>query len=335
MTHRLLATASALVIGLGLTAATSSCSTGTANSSGASGSATSASAPDASTRSVDTAFGPVTIPTKPRRAIALEGGVGPLLSAGITPVATADGDYADAFLPQEYAQVKDLPLILSKDGPDLEKIASLKPDVMIGFVRGGKEEQLSAEAKAQWTKLNAIAPTVLIRSDGSAQTKDATLKMSEALGDGDRARAAKKAYEDKAAELKTTYASVLAGQVFAPLDYYEEVNVYSPISWPGDTLTDIGAKLTSASANERIENATFLSAEQLGKISDATVVISEETVDGKPGEGAAELQKLPTFAALPAVKAGHSYGMKYFFADRYETALASLNSLEVALKKLQ
>ena len=64
----------------------------------------------AATRSVDTAFGPVEIPAAPQRAIALEGGVGPLLGADITPVATADGDYADAFLPEEYEKVKDLPL---------------------------------------------------------------------------------------------------------------------------------------------------------------------------------------------------------------------------------
>nr|WP_276511191.1 ABC transporter substrate-binding protein [Kineosphaera limosa] len=256
------------------------------------------------------------------------------MSAGITPVATADGDFADSFLPEEYAKVKDLPIILGKDGPDLERIVALKPDLMIGFVRGGKTAELSADAKAQWTKLNAIAPTVLIRSDGSAQTKDATLTMSEVLGDGEQAQAAKKAYEEKAAELKKTYADVLANNVFAPLDYYEEVNVYSPISWPGDTLLDAGAKLTSVSANERTENATFLSAEQLGKISDATVVLYDETVDGQPAEGAAELAKLPTYTALPAVKAGHSYGLRYFFADRYETALKSLESLEATLKKL-
>lgn len=330
---RTLAAAGVLVLTLTLAACGGSSSGATAGSATA-GAASSAA--EQGTRTVETAFGQVAIPTKPQRAVALEGGIGPLLSAGITPVATADGDAADSFLPDEYAKVKDLPIILGKDGPDLEKIASLKPDLMIGFVRGGNDASapLSAEAKAQWTKLNAIAPTVLIRSNGSAQTKDATLTMSEALGDGEQAKAAKKAYEDKAAQIKSTYADVLAKNVFAPLDYYEEVNVYAPISWPGDTLVDAGAKLTSVSANQTRENATFLSAEQLGTLSDATVVLYDETVAGKPGEGAVELQKLPTYAALPAVKAKHAYGLAYFFADRYETALKSLESFEATLKKL-
>lgn len=330
---------STLTLGLtacgGSDATTKSTTSAVTSSAASSSSATSSTASaEATTRTVDTAFGPVTIPTHPKRAIALEGGVGPLLGADITPVATMDGDYADSFLPEEYAKVKDLPIVLGKDGPDYEKIAALKPDMMIGFVRGGKEKDLSAESKAQWAKLNAIAPTVLIRATGSSQTKDATLTMSEALGDGADAEKAKAAYDAKAAELKKTYAAVLAKNVFAPLDYYDQINVYSPISWPGDTVIDAGGRLTSVSANEKVENATFLSPEQLTKLTDATVVLYEQTVDGKPGEGATAMEKLPTYKTLPAVKAGHAYGLPYFFADRYETGLKSLEGLEAVLKKL-
>lgn len=324
----------ALSLVLGACGSATSPSTPGGTEAPASGAAA-ATAPSSATRPVQTAFGTVEIPTAPQRAIALEGGVGPLLGAGITPLATADGDYAEAFLPEEYAKVKDLPIILGPDGLDYEKIASLKPDLLIGFVRGGKQAELGAEAKAQYQRLSAIAPTVLIRATGSSQTKDATLEMSEALGDGEDARAAKAAYGAKAEQIRTTYADVLAKHVFAPLDYYEEVNVYSPISWPGDTVLDAGGRLTAASAKETTENATFLSAEQLGRISDATVVLYAQTLDGKPGEGASELQKLPTYGSLPAVKAGHAYGLTYFFADRYETGLKSLESLETALKALQ
>lgn len=335
MRSRALAATGALVLGLSLAACGSDAAAdSSAAGSGSAAAGSSGAAADGSTRTVETAFGQVQIPTSPQRAIALEGGVGPLLGAGITPVATADGDLEDSFLPQEYATVKDLPIVLGPDGLDYEKIASLNPDLLIGFVRGGTEAELSAEKKAEYQRLSSIAPTVLIRSDGSGSTKDATLAISEALGDGEDARAAKQAYEAKAAELKSTYADVLAANAFAPLDYYEEVNVYSPISWPGDVLTDAGAKLTSVSANEKTQNATFLSAEQLGRLQDATVVLYDQTVEGKPGEGAAELAKLPTYQALPAVKAGHSYGLSYFFADRYETGLKSLESLETTLKKL-
>ncbi|MEW9267238.1 ABC transporter substrate-binding protein [Kineococcus endophyticus] len=289
----------------------------------------------ATTRSVDTAFGAVEIPAEPRRVIALEGAVGPLLGAGITPLATADGDYEDAFLPQEYEKVSDLPIVLGADGWDYEKISSLEPDLMIGFVRGGTQEELSAEATATWEKLNAIAPTVLVRSDGSARTKDATLEMSHVLGDGDDADAAKARYESKAAQIRADYADVLSGNVFAPLDFYEEVTVYSPISWPGDTVVDAGGTLTSVSRDITDENAAFLSAEQLGTVTDATAVLYEQSLAEEPGVGAAEMMALPTWQELPAVRAGHAYGLRYFFADRYETGLVALQDFEKALAAIR
>ncbi|HET8970147.1 MAG TPA: hypothetical protein VFN19_03730, partial [Candidatus Nanopelagicales bacterium] len=139
----------------------------------------------------------------------------------------------------------------------------------------------------------------------------------------------------KAAQIKSDYADVLSEAVFAPVDYYEEVYVYSPISWPGATVSDAGGTLAEVSADERDSNATFLSVEQIGRIDDATVVLTDETVEGKPGEGAAALAKQPTYQALPAVKSGDAYGLRYFFADRYQTGLESLNSFEATLQHLR
>lgn len=290
---------------------------------------------DAGTRTVETAFGPVTIPADPQNVVALEGGTGPLLEAGIVPVATADGDWADSFLPEEFEQVADLPIVMGADGWDYEKIASLKPDLIVGFVRGGKEEELSAEKKADFDKLSQIAPTVLIRATGSATVKDASVEIATALGAGEEATASQAAYEARVAEIKETYGDVIAANTFAGLDSYEEVTVYSQISWLGGILHDIGAPLPAVVADETTENGAFLSYEQLGQVADATVVLTEQTVDGQPGPGAEELAAASTYQALPAVTAGNAYGIRYFFADRYTLALDVLDQLEVVLKDLQ
>lgn len=287
------------------------------------------------TRAVETAFGSVDIPVAPQRVVALEGGTGPLLEAGIVPVATADGDWADSFLPAEYEQVADLPVVLGPDGWDYEAISALEPDLLVGFVRGGKDEELSAEKQAEFEKLSRIAPTVLIRATGSATVKDAAVEIAEALGDGDDARAARTEYEARVEEISTEYADVLAAHTFAALDSYEEVTVYSEISWLGGILTDLGAPLPAVVADETQENGVFLSYEELAQLDDATVVLHEETVDGAPGLGAEELAAAPTYTALPAVGAGHAYGVRYFFADRYVLATDVLDQLEVVLEELR
>ncbi len=292
-------------------------------------------AAESATRTVETAFGEVTIPADPQQVVALEGGTGPLLEAGIVPVATADGDWPDSFLPAEYEQVADLPIVLGADGWDYEKIASLQPDLIVGFVRGGKEEELSAEKQAEYDKLSQIAPTVLVRATGSATVKDASLEIATALGAGDAAEATRAEYEDRVAELRSTYGDVIDANTFAAVDSFEEVTVYSQISWLGGILDDLGAPLPEVVADETAENAAFLSYEQLGQIADATVVLHEQTVDGAPGPGAEELAAASTYQELPAVQAGHAYGVRYFFADRYSLALDVLDQLEVVLQDLQ
>lgn len=285
-------------------------------------------------KSVESAFGPVTIPAKPQRVVTLEGGVGPVLQAGTTPVATADGDAEDSLLPAEYQKVKDLPIILTPDGWDYEKIAAAKPDLLIGFVRGGKDEKISAESKAEWEKLSKIAPTVFILSEGSAQTKEAARSMSTALGQGESADAARAAYDAKAEQIKRDYAAQLDTTTFAAVDYYEGVTtVYTPISWLGGILKDAGAKTATVAAAETASNGVDLSSERLGELKDVDVFLTEKTVSGAEGEGAKELAAVPTFKELPAVKAGDVRGVSYFFADRYETGLKVLEQLENILKE--
>lgn len=297
------------------------------------GSTPSASA--SSTVSVDTAFGPVDIPASPERVVALEGAVGPLLSAGITPVATADGNNPESFLPKEYDAVKDLPVVLGPDGWDYEAISAAQPSLIIGFVRAGTTEEISADARDQYERLSGIAPTVFILAEGSASTKDATLAIAEVVGSGSEAEQAKAAYDAKAAEIASEHADVLREVTFAPIDHYEgTVTVYTPISWLGGILGDAGASLDPVSATVTDRNGVDLSTEELGTLSDDSVILTEKTVDGQPGLGAEELESVPTYTQLPAVTAGHAYGVSYFFADRYETGLAVLEQLDTILDTL-
>lgn len=290
---------------------------------------------DGATKTVETAFGEVEIPTEPTSVVALEGAIGPLLSAGITPKATATGDMPDGLLPEEFEQVKDLPAVLGPDGWEYEKIAAQEPDLIIGMVRAGKDEEISPQAQEEYKRLKGIAPTVLIRAEGATQTKDASLQIAEIVGSGDKAKEAKEEYEKKVDHIKTTYGDKLEEYTFAPIDHFEgNVSVYTPISWLGGIITDIGGTLDPVSAEVTDRNGTDLSTEQLTKLSDTSIILTEMGVDGEPGAGAAELADVPTYQQLPAVKAGHAFGVTHFFPDRYETANIVLDQLEDILKKV-
>ncbi|GAA1407059.1 hypothetical protein AUR04nite_04270 [Glutamicibacter uratoxydans] len=296
-----------------------------------------ASTPSANgTIAVDTAFGAVNIPSDPQRVVALEGGTVPAVEAGLAPLATAGDSYDDSFGDVKlYDAVADLPSVLTPDGWDYEQIVALKPDLMIGFVRGGDDasEELSAEKKAEFEKLNAIAPTVLIRTNGSAGTRDASLTMAEILGNGEKARAEKKAYEDKVAQVRADYASQLAENKFAAVDAYEDVTVYSKISWIGKILDDLKAPAVDVVKAEDSENGVFLSFEQLSKIEDATVIFYPEYTDGT-SDALTTLEGKATWTSLPAVKDGHAAGVTHFFPDNYGAAVRVVEQIEKVLKGL-
>ncbi|QIK82932.1 ABC transporter substrate-binding protein [Sanguibacter sp. HDW7] len=336
MTSRHRLSLAAVLAGMLALAACSGGSSDTAAPTSAAPTASStATSAEAGTATVASAFGDVEIPAAPKRVVALEGAVGPLLAAGITPVATADGDWEDAFLPAEFDQVKDLPVVLGPDGWDYEAIAAAKPDLLIGFVRAGTVDEISPEAVAEHARLSGIAPTVLILADGSASTKDATLKIAEIVGSGTQATEAKAAYDAKAAQIRETYAGALAAHTFAAVDHYEGiVTVYTPISWLGGILTDVGASIDPVAADATGTNGVDLSTEELTRLSPDSVILTEQALDGTPGIGAEELDAVPTYTTLPAVAAGHAYGVQYFFADRYETGLKVLDQLETILAGL-
>ncbi|MBD8019902.1 ABC transporter substrate-binding protein [Brevibacterium gallinarum] len=290
---------------------------------------------DGATKTVETAFGKVEMPTKPKSVVALEGAIGPLLSAGITPKATASGDNPDGLLPEEFEKVKDLPAVLGSDGWEYEKIAAQKPDLLIGTVRAGKDEKISPQAQEEYKRLKGIAPTVMILAEGATHAKDASLQISEIVGSGDKAKQAKEEYVKKIDHIKGTYDDKLKEYTFAPIDHFEgNVSVYTRISWLGGIITDMGGKLDPVSAGITDRNGTDLSTEQLTKLSDKSIILTEMGLDGKPGAGAAELAGVPTYQQLPSVKAGHAFGVKYFFPDRYETANIVLDQLEDILKKV-
>lgn len=103
-------------------------------------------------------FGSTTIKSEPKRIVL----VGlteqdPLLALGVVPVATTDwlGKYDAAINPWSLDKLGNAPkpvMLTDKDGPQYEKIASLRPDLILGLYAGLNQEQ--------YTKLTRIAPTV-------------------------------------------------------------------------------------------------------------------------------------------------------------------------------
>ncbi|MEH7349166.1 iron-siderophore ABC transporter substrate-binding protein [Gottfriedia acidiceleris] len=156
---------------------------------------------------VDTKFGKVEIKGHPKRVVALGwGDAETALSLGVEPIGASDwlafgGDGVGPWLKGAY---KKSPTILGTMELDYEKIASLKPDLILDVKSSGDEER--------YKRLSEIAPTVGVPKGGDnylTTTTDQVRMIAQALGKVDKGEELLKDVDvafDKAAKANPEFA---------------------------------------------------------------------------------------------------------------------------------
>jgi iron complex transport system substrate-binding protein len=104
------------------------------------------------TRTIQHAMGTTQVPENPKRVVVLTNeGLEALLALGIKPVGAVQAFMGDPWYPHLKDELKGVTVVGNEHQPSLEKIASLKPDLIIGNKM--RQEKI-------YQQLSAIAPTV-------------------------------------------------------------------------------------------------------------------------------------------------------------------------------
>jgi iron complex transport system substrate-binding protein len=182
-----------------------------------------------STHAVAHARGTTDVPAEVERVVTLE----PLeldtaVAVGITPVGAAVA-----------SNVTGTPAYLGADGvesvgtvpePDLEAIAALKPDLILGT---------EARHSALYEQLSAIAPTVFIETQADPW-RDNALLIGDALNRKDEVADLLADVDDRCASLGDQYdVSGQTTQLIRPRDE-TTLSLYGPISFAGSLLECVG-----------------------------------------------------------------------------------------------
>jgi iron complex transport system substrate-binding protein len=328
-TRRMLAVAVPLLVGTLLSA---SCSSGEPSSADEPAPKAASGAPgDASFPvSVPHKFGETTVPEEPVRVVSV--GVTEqdiLLQLGVVPVAVTEwyGEKPFATWPWAEELLGDAePEVLStSDGFELERIAALQPDLIIGTNAGLTQKD--------YDLLSQIAPTIP-SVEGSTRYfsswQDQTLQVARALGRDDDGQAL-------VDEVEAKYAAVAAAHpewegltaTFSQGGPYDGQLYVYPAGLSTDFLTDLGFTMTTGLEDYAPEEGSQaeISAENVGLI-DADVVVfateDEEMFD--------ELQGFGTISSLSAVAENRAVYTDEALAGAiyFDTPL----SLEYALDRL-
>jgi iron complex transport system substrate-binding protein len=251
----------------------------------------------ADARVIRHAFGVTRVPLNPQRIVALgeEGLLSDLLDAGLRPIA-ASVNVPEAVPLISAAELEGIELFPSAAQPNLERIAALQPDLIIGG-RFFLEE-------AGYAELSRLAPTVALDASDPRRSYIETLTV---FGMAEQAASDVAALEQaiaaagaqlRAAPGSVSFATIYPGATLA-------VWVDGPTSAPV-LARELGLDVRPAATELRgIRNGrAFLSNEQITLLDgERLILLQSATVEGEAA-AIAEFQAQPLWNQLPAVQKG-------------------------------
>ena len=259
---------------------------------------------DAFPVTIEHRFGETTVPAEPQRVVVVgltEQDI--LLELGTPPIATTEwyGEQPYAVWPwaQDLLNGAEPTVLSSTDGFEFEKIASLKPDLIVGTN--------TTMTDGDYAKLSAIAPTVA-SLDGAewyfSSWKDQTRQIARAMGrsaEGDALVAnVEQAYEQAAAAHPEFAGLTATFSQGAPYD--GSLYVY-PAGLNTDFLTDLGFTMTPGLEKyAQTEGSQALISGENMHLIDADVIVFATDA----GESVSELLAFGTTSSLGAVTGGHA-----------------------------
>jgi iron complex transport system substrate-binding protein len=242
--------------------------------------------------------GTTTISSAPQRVVVIATGqTDAALTLGVVPVGVAFGDDADLIpqyvkdaFPQYAGQLATVASVGSRQSPNLETIAALRPDLILAN---------SVAAQDIYPKLSGIAPTVLVQGTGVNWKQD-FLMLADSLGMQGKAQAYIDSFDADAAALGASVGDETISFVRITAD---RTRIFGVASFPGFIAWD--ARLARPAPQRFDKTSQDLSGEEL-RLADGDWVFY--SVQGATSTAAAETASTssPLWQSLSAVEDGRA-----------------------------
>lgn len=279
------------------------------------------------TRTVEHALGTTEVPVNPQRVVALGTGVLEAMTLlGVRPVGAAvwvGSGNALAF-PSFFAasDVEGVALVGNASEPNLETIAALGPDLMIGMADNYANDRFYAQA-------SRIAPVVLHAwgGDDAARWKEFFAETAATLGKEAAGRRVAAAYDGRATAFRERMGDRLAETEVSFVRFMpDEVRLYLPGSYAGSILADCG--LPRAPAQREPGFAQPISLERIEDADGDVMFVAQSDPDATLYDQFADH---PLWSRLRAVQSGRVYDVDFEYwigGEVYYAANLILDDLE-------
>lgn len=250
-------------------------------------------------RDVTHIMGTTAVPDAPLRIVALTNeATEDLLALGIVPVGAVRSANANPWFDHVAAQLADTTLVGEELAPDMETIAALEPDLIIGNKK--RHEKI-------YDQLSAIAPTVFVENI-TGQWRQNLAVYAEAAGKSAEGEALLADYQRRVEAIKAELGDRVAEKVGLVRFIAGQNYAYNNDSFSGSILRDIG--FSRPAAQDKAGLAEPITKERIPDLDgDRLLYFSYETGDGLALEEEKAWLADPLWQALDAAKAGHVYGV--------------------------
>ncbi|MCY7990431.1 ABC transporter substrate-binding protein [Bacillus haynesii] len=259
-------------------------------------------------------LGETKVRNNPKKVVVLElGFIDALLDAGIKPVGIADDGKPKFINEKVREEIKGYTSVGSRAQPSFEKIALLKPDLIIAD---------SSRHSGVYDKLSKIAPTIALKNLNAdyQDTLDASLTIAKAVGKESAMEKKLAEHKQKLNELKQRFGNrkqsiLLLGNT------NDEITVRDENFFTSQLLTNIGYTYgvgdSSKGDGENGESVNIkMTLEQLLEKDPDMIVLMTGEKDKVDEDGKRPIEKDPLWKKLSAVKNG-----KVYEADRFAWSL--------------
>ncbi len=251
---------------------------------------------DSKTISIQHAMGTTEIPENPKKVVILTNeGVEALLTLGVKPVGAVTGFTGDWY-EHTKNELTDAKPVGKETEPNVEAIAALKPDLIIGNKM--RHEKI-------YDQLSAIAPTVY--SDTiRGEWKDNFKFYAKVLNKESEGEKAIQAYESKITSIKETYSDKLNNEISLVRFMDGKTRIYLGDTFSGTILKEIGFKRPAAQQGTDFVNE--IGKERLNEADgDVMLYFTYELGDGKGLAREEEWLNDPMFKSLNVVRNNKTY----------------------------
>ncbi len=259
-------------------------------------------------RMVSHPLGETCVPMQPSRVVALDHTTaGNLLSLGVTPAGVANN-----LLPQIAELIPDVPRVGQSDQINLEALAVLQPDLIIGA---------EWDMEGTYDKLSAIAPTVAFDMQTTADWQRPFRFHGQVLGLEEKAEAVLKQYQQRV-EALSNQRNEAPTQVslVRVLAQSGQIALYLKNCFGGSILADIGFERPPSQNEGTLDQPPFsklISREALPQADGDVILLSTFGATPEIATAAeAELERLkadPLWQSLKAVQQNQVYLVGHYW----------------------